>query len=387
MSEEDNKPPVLEDSPQEGIKKAFKRVLEEHYQCSEEMYEANDVSDLEEILGELFERVSLLARARHAARGVVLTLAAYKIVNPSQDIRRHKAEFEGGFSARSIDNGVTVPFLQERSLKYNVESHWLTQTFSFAGPLEHDIILKTTPKAAGPLTLLILDAIEKHGSIDFASAVVTLILYELIDLRNKGTVALIKPKNLSIDQVMILVKNHFNYGYKTNAPRLPQIAIYSLYQCLMDTVDRYSSFSLRSLERMKAANRKSGSVGDIDVELNKQPIEAVEIKFEIPINKQIVAEAIQKIQTASVERYFILSTAGINSEDVDDINRLKDHFLKSNGCEIIVNGVYETIKYYLRLLRSTGDFIYRYTECMEQDEDIDYEHRLAWNEICMAMQG
>jgi len=79
-----------------------------------------------------------------------------------------------------------------------------------------------------------------------------------------------------------------------------------------------------------------------------------------------------------------LSTLGIENNDINDINRLREEFLRSNGCEIIVNGVYETIKYYLRLLRSTNDFIIRYTELLEIDQDLDYEQRLSWNEICVT---
>ena len=72
---------------------------------------------------------------RNAFRGAAVTLLGYKIVDPSQDIRAHKDEQEDGFSARTFDNKVTVPFLIEKSLPRNVETHWLTQTLSFAGKL------------------------------------------------------------------------------------------------------------------------------------------------------------------------------------------------------------------------------------------------------------
>jgi len=370
---------------EQSLNVLLKSVIEDCYLEAEQIYAKEDMEQIKERLGEkCFEDVSILAKSRHAARGVVLTLAVYKVLQPDQDIRLHKAEFEGGFAARSIDNQVTVPFLEQHSLQYNVGSHWLTQTFSFAGALYEGVVLKTVPKVVGPLTVKIVNEIEKSKDAGFARDVVILILTILIDVRNRGKVALIKPKNLSIDQVIALLFKHFNFGYKKNTPRLPQIAVYALYQCLMVGMERYSNFKLRPLERLKTANRKSGSVGDIDVELNGKPIEAAEIKYQIAIAKQHVAEAIQKIRTASVERYFILSTLGIENNDINDINRLREEFLRSNGCEIIVNGVYETIKYYLRLLRSTNDFIIRYTELLEIDQDLDYEQRLSWNEICVT---
>ena len=321
------------------------------------------------------------ANTRHAARGAVITLGIAKIVYPDQDIRLHKAEFDGGFSARGLDTAVTVPFLQSKGLPYNVETHWLSQTLSFAGPFIPELILKTVPKQAGP------DLVEVANIIQGATAtkaedVVTLMLYYFIQIRNKGNVQLTKPKNLSIDQVLDLLHRHFEYKYKKNAPRLPQVAIYAIYQCLKESVGRYCDFELLPLERLKTANRKSGTVGDIDLSLNGRPIEAVEIKYEIPINASIVAEAMQKIKSESVERYLILSTKPPLESDIQQIDELKKKFLRSNGCEIIVNGVYETIKYYLRLLKSTNDFIIRYTELLGNDPDLDYEHRTVWNAIC-----
>jgi DNA (cytosine-5)-methyltransferase 1 len=141
------------------------------------------------------------------------------------------------------------------------------------------------------------------------------------------------------------------------------------------------------LERMKTANRKSGTVGDVDVNLGKQAIEAVEVKFEIPISREDVAEAIQKLKHESVQRYLILSTSGIQDGELEPIEELKTNFKRTNGCEIIVNGVLDTVRYYLRLLRSTNDFIFEYTNLVESDPDLAYEHRLAWNEICSKLLG
>lgn len=362
----------------------FKEALENAYNVGEAIVKTGDVSLQKGILGnESFADVDALGKIRHAARGIALTLAAYKIIEPQQDIRCHKAEHSGGFSARTIDNFGTVQFLMSHSLYYNVETHWLSQTFSFAGPYFADLFLKTQPKAAGPLMIRVVNAIESAADpVAFSKSVVEVLLAHLIDQRNRGRVALEKPQNLSIDQTILLLKSHFFYGYEKNAPRLPQVAMYAIYQCLMPTMARYKDLTLTPLERMKAANRKSGSVGDIDVNKDDQPFEAVEIKFQIAINREHVAEAIQKIKTASVQRYLILSTSGIADGEMDEIEQLQTNFRRSNGCEIIVNGILDSIKYYLRLIDSPATFINRYTSLIEADPDLSYEHRLAWNDIC-----
>lgn len=180
----------------------------------------------------------------------------------------------------------------------------------------------------------------------------------------------------------------YEAGFSPICPRLylPLFIDDAIYQCLMNDVDRYREFELKPLERMKTANRKSGTVGDIDLWENGRPIEAVEIKYEVHVGVSHVSEAIQKVQTESVERYFILSTVKPDPNEWEEVQGLIEDFLKSNGCEIIVNGVYETIKYYLRLLKSTNDFVNAYTELLAIDEDINYEHKVAWNAICAERQ-
>lgn len=361
----------------------FKAILEQAYDVAEVCLQNNAWDQQKKILGSLYDPVIKLSKIRHAARGIAITLAAYKLANPAQDIRLHKSEFPGGFSARAIDSAGTVPFLQAHSLYYNVETHWLSQTFSFAGPYLPDLDLKTQPKAAGPLMIEVVNAIQTSETPELtARAALEVLLGTLIAQRNQGKVPLEKPKNLSIDQTVALLRQHFYFGYSKNRPRLPQVAVYALYEIITRTIERYKDLDLGPLERMKAANRKSGSVGDVDVNKSGDPFEAVEIKFDVGINRTHVAEAIQKIKTASVQRYLILSTVGVAAGEEEAIADLTTGFRRSNGCELIVNGVLETVKYYLRLLDSPASFINHYTALVEVDPDLDYEHRLAWNEIC-----
>lgn len=378
----ENETVVSEVSEQQEGEALFNILLKCYGEAEEEYKKENQTELITYIGGDDAKVIIELANTKHAARGAALTLAAYKILHPEQDIRNHKSEYENGFSARGIDTKVTVPFLLKHGLPYNVETHWLSQTLSFAGPFMPDSVLKTVPKKAGPDLIATANLIQNSESNERIEKIIVLILEKMIEERNKGRIPLTKPKNLSIDEVMVLLHKHFKSPYQKNAPRLPQVAVYAMYQCLMKDVGRYSDFELKPLERMKTANRKSGTVGDIDLWKDKRPIEAVEIKFEIPINEAHVNEAMQKVKAEAVERYFILSTAETLSNEAGEIQRLIDDFKKTNGCEIIVNGVYGTLKYYLRLLESTNEFINAYTDLMSTDEDVNYEHKSAWNAIC-----
>lgn len=369
----------------EDLKGQFQTVLENAYVFANNAVSNETVPELLANVGndEYASLAMKLAETKHACRGAAVTLSICKCIWFDKDIRNHKAEYEGGFSARGVDTHVTVPFLQSKGLPYNVETHWLSQTLSFAGSYTPDVVLKTTPKSAGPDFIKLVNYIQNAENVEQVMGIIYVLLAGLIIERNKGDIPLTKPKNLSIDNVMRLLHFHFTKSYKKNAPRLPQVAIYAIYQCLMNTVGRCSEMTLMPLERMKTANRKSGTVGDIDLhDSQDRPIEAVEIKYEIWINKSHVLEATQKVMSEAVARYFILSTKPVLEEDKEEIEKIKADFLQSNGCEIIVNGVYDTIKYYLRLLKSTNDFINNYTELLSNDPDLNFEHKIAWNAVC-----
>ncbi len=356
-------------------------VLQKAYALAEELVKDNSRAQLTHISEELASKVEQLADLKNAARGIALTLISYSLVDPNQDIRRHKAEISGGFSARSFDSRVTVPFLIEKQLPRSVESHWLSQTFSFAPAYERDLILKTVPKAAGRLLVEVLN--DLHGSgPSVAMDAVTILIERLIKIRNANQVILTRPKDLPIHAVRGLIEKHLSRQYQSNAPRLPQLVIYAVYQSMVKHIGRYSGTNLETLERLKSADRKRGTIADIVVERDGTRIEAVEIKHDQPIQHIHVLEAIDKVRAESVTRYYLLSNYGIEQSDSDQIRSTADRFLKQNGCEIIVNGLTQSLNYYLRLLPDTKEFLFNYAELVENDEDTAYEHRMAWNEEC-----
>lgn len=333
---------------------------------------------------ELAAKVKALAAKRHASRGVALTLLTYKSLCPSQDIRQHKTDFPDGFNARGYDTESTVKLLRENSLPYSVESHWMTRTLAERSFVA-GTVLKTVPKDAGPLLIDVVNEIEDGADPRLAAAAATLILHELIEIRNKGRVLLTRPKRLTIDAAEALMQCHFFHRYEKNAPRLPQLAMYAIYQALVEEMPRFSGKTLDPLQRMKAADRKSGTVGDVVVSDESRPFEAVEVKHTEPVTVDHVQEAVEKLRTASVERYLILSTVDVHEADRGNIDIVRREFLASNGCEIIVNGILPTLRYYLRLLGNPADFVFRYADLVETDEDLGYEHRIRWNECCAKL--
>jgi DNA (cytosine-5)-methyltransferase 1 len=139
------------------------------------------------------------------------------------------------------------------------------------------------------------------------------------------------------------------------------------------------------LARLKSADRKSNTVGDIVVTQSGTPFEAVEIKYGQPITFAHVSEAIEKVRALTVRRYYMLSTEDVEESEIDRIRERKDDFLKQNGCELILNGILASLSYYLRLLPDTTDFVMNYATLVETDQDTSYEHRIGWNACCQSI--
>ena len=120
--------------------------------------------------------------------------------------------------------------------------------------------------------------------------------------------------------------------------------------------------------------------------MKNRPFEAVEVKYEIPITLKIVQDAYTKFQTTPVNRYYILSTAPqYNEEELDAIQDEIQKIRNVHGCQIIVNGIMPSLKYYLRLLENTFEFIDHYVDLLETDTAIKFEHKHKWHDLIGAL--
>ena len=54
---------------------------------------------------------------------------------------------------------------------------------------------------------------------------------------------------------------------------------------------------------------------------------------------------------------------------------------RNYGCQVIVNGVSCTIRYYLRLLLDIDMFLYKYVSLVEADKELVFDLKIKWNEI------
>jgi len=360
---------------------------------------------IKKIPQEILDKISLIAKNCSDQKGlytVLVTLLIHKTLHPKQDVRFHQKQLPNGFAGRTVDTKYITPTLKSLGLPSVSETGWLTRSLEQPFPYFMDYQgniggRKKNNKEIKDAFLSILDFLEvKTRPVNQQKIAELLIIYLLkavmeISLEETITIPKIddnKKSEIKINYIVSALEEHFyckTYTAKGTS-KLPVIAIYALCQLIIKEVSRYQNCMLKLLGSHTASDKTSQSAGDIEIyysELSNSLLEVIEIKFEKPIDKHMVAIATEKIAKFSPERYLILSSAKVNikQEDASDIARLIDEVSNKYKCQVIINGVLPTIKYYLRLVNYLPNFINNYSALIEKDQEINFEHKQKWNEI------
>lgn len=313
---------------------------------------------------------------------VIITLLTHKIVDTNQDIRYHQAQLPNGFAGRGIDQNNVTPFMKRVGFPAMSESGWLTRSLEQPHPYTLDYPGKIKPDAVKKAFLTIIDQVQTQG---VSSSDVLLYFFKLLIRQrdNEQKMDLAKPHSLSISSIIKVLEKHFTYQYScAGASRLPTLAIYAAYQCMIEQVARYKDKELCSLASHNSADAQSGRIGDIDLNnTDGTAFEGVEIKHEKMITPQLITDAYEKFKVYNTNRYYLLTTANMDNADWNAIEAEIQRISKIHGCQVIVNGVYSSLKYYLRLLSDPAEFVDKYVDLLKSDETVKYPHKAAWNEI------
>jgi DNA (cytosine-5)-methyltransferase 1 len=336
----------------------------------------NITNHLLEILGK--------SESAKAVITVILTSLVYKILHPEQDIRNHQTSILNGYSGRTFDSKYITPFLKKVKFPAMAESGWLTRSLEQKIPYDSNYSGAIRPDSLKTAFLETINFIQEGKDLHL---VLSFLFKGLIIQRNAQQIDLAKPHNLQIATIIDLLTKHFDTKYSSEgASRLPVLALYAVYQCLINEVKRFEGKVLLPIESHTSADARSGRVGDIDiVDVKERVFEAVEVKHGIPITVQLVRDAFEKFKTTQVNRYYLLSTANIDSSEVSEINKEVERIKNIHGCHVIANGLINSLKYYLRLLSDTSEFIENYVNLIEIDTALKFEHKKEWNNIISQM--
>ncbi len=340
-------------------------------------------TNLPKIHTDKLDIIILNCESRKAILTVLITLVFYKFLHKEQDIRNHRVDIKNGFSGRTFDTKIITPFMKQHNFPAMAESGWLTRTLEQNRPYDLNYPGKITPKNAKNAFLSLVDEIQ-NLNCDSKDCLLY-IFQKLILYRLEHNINVIHPldnKVISINCIISLLDKHFQKSSKVGTARLPVLALYSVYECILSELNRYQDKKLKILESHTSADLRSGSIGDIDI-LTKddKPFEGIEIKYEKQITAQMIEDAYGKFKHYKVERYYLLSTKQTKDDELVKIKSVIDRIAIEHGCQIIVNGVMPTLKYYLRLIKNTDDFLRRYVYHLSTDNVIKAEHKNIWNDI------
>ena len=376
-------------------------ILEDAYQLAESKDDTH--SDLSATQKNWITTITEKVESQKAVLAVLITSLTKKIETPTQDVRYHKKELPNGYSGRVFDTRYVTPFIREKFQRYAMKggSGWLTRSLEQAHPYTPEYPGRILDKTVKEAFLQILNDIEenradpkKYLQAIFSSLISSMaksqVNLSLFEETNENTTETQESDTITIDNIVNLLEYHFSYDYRVaGASRLPVLAVYSAYEILM-TLDRYKGKTLPPLKSHTTSDIKSGGIGDIEVlDENEKFFEGVEIKHNIPISQSLVRDAYQKIADTSVRRYYLLTTAEPNVDDAGAVERLVQEILRQHGCEVIVNGILPSLKYYLRLLTNPKLFLDCYSKNLQldfnQSTDIKEVHLRYWNELLNSL--
>lgn len=353
----------------EKLLEIYSQCIEDNLNVSLSSKELNNISTL-----------GSYAETQKGVFTVLLTLGIHKILNPHQDVRFHQTALEGGFSGRSIDTKYITPTLKELKLPSMSESGWLTRSLEQPYPYKLDYQGKISNKKVKKSFLELVHFVNENYLL--ANQVIYLMLKEAIAVRERNTVAIEKiddADHITIERFMEVITSYMETQYSSpGGSKIPVIVFYTVYEILVNEMKRYDNCTLKEMGFHTTSDRTSKSSGDIEVFKNDKAFESVEIKFDISIDVHMVNRAIEKIHRFNPSRYYILSTSGVLLNEQEEVSSKIFELEIEHGCQLIVNGFYPTLKYYMRLITDMGNFINKFSYNIVNDSELKIEHKEKW---------
>jgi DNA (cytosine-5)-methyltransferase 1 len=370
-------------TPNEIMESAFEQAKKEPLQNLASSLSSDSIQDLQVIVEN--------AETQKAVLGVTLTSLVYKVYDPKQDIRKHQEGMKGGYSGRTFDTKYVTPFLKSKFPHFAMaESAWLTRSLEQPRPYNLNFPGKIRNKVLKTAFLKTLDRVQTDSRLapKFLVALIGFmleatakddLLFTEVQVARGATIAKIT------DTISLHIRHNYGKGVVGTA-RLPVLAIYSVYNLLMPDVKRYSGKILMPLESHTSPDSRSKSLGDIDVNnADNSCFESVEIKHNKPITADMISAVYRKIRNTEIDRYYILTTSEPNFDDYESVAQEIEKYKKVHSCQIIVNGVIPSLKYYMRLISYPQEVIDEYTKWLEFEyqraSGIKREHLRIWQEI------
>lgn len=273
-----------------------------------------------------------------------------KLHDPKIDIRRPYTEIagKGTYSGRAYDEQYVEPFVIKYKLPTNSTTAFLTPAFrNIDRTLTTDLVLVGRPRQVYTNVLDFLDLIQ-HRKLDPGNALKEIIRFLVIikgenETRMKQLLRELKYSEdtlpLSSEQIVALLQQHLS---SKNSSRLPVLMVAAAYLAVRDRIGE----TALPLQSHTAADRQTGSVGDLEITLinDDQIITSYEMKDK-KVTIVDIENAIAKFATLAyrIDNYIFITTDVIE----DEVTRYARSVYERSGVEIAVLDCIGFVRHFL----------------------------------------
>ncbi len=296
----------------------------------------------------------------------LLSCCIAKMDNPEVDIRKPYTEIKGNdtFSGRSYDEKYVQHIIEEYNLPCNSTTAFLTPAFR-----NRNSIMLSNTELVGRNPALYKTALEllelTHNETISPEQLFKEIIKQLFLIRNqnadriKQLIKSLQGDNsdnfLSSEQIITLLKQHLA---SKNSSRLPVLIVAAAYKTVSDLIDE----DIKPLQSHNAADKQTGSFGDIEVTLSteKNIVTSYEMKNK-KITKSDIETALKKIAKSKtkISNYIFITTDIIEKEVSDYAKTIYD----IAGIEIAILDCIGFIRHFLHFFhRHRTEFLEKYQE-------------------------
>jgi len=298
----------------------------------------------------------------------LLSCLLAKIHHPQIDIRKPYTEIGGNdtYSGRFYDEKYVELLVHKYKLPCNPTTAYLTPAFrNLDRLLTTELVLVGRPREVYVNTLEILDIVyvQKEKSENVLCEIIRflLIIKTEDELRMKQLIADLKQTYdvlpLASEEIVMLLTQHLNCK---GTSRLPVLMIASAYQTVKEQIGE----SHKNLEAHNAADKQTGSIGDIEITLTSDDhiVTCYEMKDK-RVTKSDIDVAMQKLSKAKnkIDNYIFITTEVIEIE----VAEYAKSFYEKTGIEFAILDCIGFIRHFLHFFhRHRNNFLNIYQSMM-----------------------
>ncbi len=321
------------------------------------------------------ERVEYVCRqmSNRACARLLMACMVATIDRPDVDPRKPYTEIgdNDAFSGRSYDEKYITRFVHDHRLPLNPTTAFLTPAFrNLNRPLTLDLELIGRPRQIYKATLQLLDDVyqKRVSAEDLLTEIVRILL--IIREEKEGRIRILltglsaeETLPLSSEEIINLIEQHLRCK---NASRLPVLIVAAAYK----SVGKKLGERMSPLHRHTAADKQTGSLGDIEVCLERD--DHVVTVYEMKMKRVTIDDidrAVQKVQSANhrIHNYIFITTEAI-SDDVR--SRASQCYEETGGTEVVVLDCIGFLRHFLHFFhRSRIEFLNAYQELVLSEPD------------------